>query len=161
MNDNDFNVLLDKYLDGDLTDPAERVLLRETVEKVPEHRRRFLRARQLRLAFATIPERKSGLLYFLPSVARLRHFGSMFGNTAVFAFALGLAFPNGDGVPLDITGAAHVPAAQGVRATGDSAGGTIFAQEASAEDSAYPSDGHSEMDLGSLIPAEEYGFVRL
>jgi hypothetical protein len=164
MNNNEFNKLLDAYLDGEL--PKERfAAFKQALLESPDRQRQLWYQRRLRLAQPIAVQHKPALAFTLPSPSRLHRFGTLFGNTAVLLFVFALSFQTKEPLTLDtvtrsVPGSVEVTAPRANTQTPAS-----FFSDDTTDASPYPetlTDSNSgTSDLGVPLPSEDYGFVRL
>jgi hypothetical protein len=166
MNNNEFNKLLDAYLDGEL--PKEHfAALKQALSESSDRRHEFWVQRRLRLAQPAAVERKPALAFGLPSANRLHRFGTLFGNAAVLIFVLGLSFHTKDPATIDAVPTTRAtPISTEISTPRANAQNPMaFFSDDTTDNSAYPDTSlepnSSTSDLGVILPSEEYGFVRL
>jgi hypothetical protein len=168
MNNDQFNKLLNAYLDGEL--PTEHfAAFKQALLESPTRQREFRFQRRLRLAQPVAVQRQPVLEFGLPSANRLHRFGTLFGNAAVLVFVLGLSFQAKDPMTIDsVPPSRSVPGSAEISTPRANTQAPLpFFSEDTTDVSPYPdtlpdlNSGNAASDLGVILPSEEYGFVRL
>ncbi|MDR1498098.1 MAG: hypothetical protein LBS59_06800 [Puniceicoccales bacterium] len=165
MNDEQFIRLLNEYLD-DTISSEDLVAFREALRQSPGRRSVFRQHRLLHAAQRVISARRPRYAPPTPvpfSIGRLFQCGPFLVHTAVFLFAISPLFHVHD---TPDTTDNFFTSSQSTAATKQDGSGkstptpaTVETENNFANDASAPVA--EPIDLGSIMPADEYGFVRL
>jgi hypothetical protein len=167
MNDKQFTRLLNEYLDNAISG-EDLAAFKHALRQSPQRRAIFNQHRALHVAQRVAVSRHPQLLFFPTpfSFGRLLRGGSLLMHTALLFFAISLFHVR---QPLNIDSGAVAPSAVTVAPDNKSAPAAKPAFSFAADDmesvfasepAASPANAEP-IDLGGIMPAEEYGFVRL
>jgi anti-sigma factor RsiW len=164
MNNTDFNQLLNAYLDGELT-RKDLELFNQALHESPARQREFYLQQRLRLAQPLAATRHPGLLFAWPSANRMHRFGTLFANAAVLVFVLGLSFQMRESVPVESLSNSAVtlsaPSSPSPRASAVPAVRSVDAMDFASYSESMTDGNTGGTDVETILPSEEYGFVRL
>jgi hypothetical protein len=168
MNDKQFTRLLNEYLDNVISD-EDLAAFKRALRQSPQRQAIFNQYRVLHSAQRAAVSRHPRLLFFPTplSFGRLLRDGSFLMHTALLFFAISLFHVR---QPLNIDSGAFAPSAATVAPDSKSAlpAKPVFSfapadetESVYASEPAASSANAEPIDLGGIMPAEEYGFVRL
>jgi hypothetical protein len=162
MNDEQFTKLLNEYLDNDISG-KDLAAFNRALRQSPQRRLIFNQHRMLHAAQCAAVVRRPQLLVFPTpfSFGRLLRGSSVLMHSALFLFAVSLFHVR---QPLNTDFGAVAPSAATTTpdTRGIPASKPVFSFMADDMESLFAGESNAELvDLGGIIPAEEYGFVRL